>query len=83
VISWFQNLLFKFNLYRYSSGFRLACATLVGQWLGAGRPKRARAAAAVSVAMCMAAMIPFAVGLHTLNSVGPIVEMMKAPGFNP
>ena len=46
--------------YTVCESFRLACATLVGQWLGAGRPKRARAAAAVSVGMCVAAMTPFA-----------------------
>jgi putative MATE family efflux protein len=41
-------------------GFRLACATLVGQWIGAGRPREARDAALVIVAMCAACMVPFA-----------------------
>jgi|AntAceMinimDraft_1070359.scaffolds.fasta_scaffold17668_2 putative MATE family efflux protein len=48
-------------------GFRLACATLVGQWLGAGRPKRARAAVAVSVKLCVVAMVPFAVALFAFG----------------
>jgi len=44
-------------------GFRLACATLVGQWLGYGDARRAREAHAVSSAMCVVAMAPFAVAL--------------------
>ena len=48
-------------------GFRLACATLVGQWLGAGKPRRARDAAAVSVALCVAAMAPFVAALFFIG----------------
>ena len=48
-------------------GFRLACATLVGQWVGAGKPRRARNAAAVSVALCVAAMAPFVAALFSLG----------------
>ena len=44
-------------------GFRLACATLVGQWLGYGDARKAREAHAVSSAMCVVAMAPFAVAL--------------------
>ena len=50
-------------------GFRLACATLVGQWLGAGLPARAGAAARIAVKTCMATMVPFAIALFTFGSV--------------
>ena len=41
-------------------GFRYACATLVGQWRGAGDEKSARAAAARVVRIAAAAVAPFA-----------------------
>ena len=42
-------------------GFRLACATLVGQWRGAGDAARARRAARRVAALALAAAAPFAV----------------------
>ena len=42
-------------------GFKLACATLVGQWRGAGDDARARRAATRVAAMALASAAPFAV----------------------
>ena len=42
-------------------GFRLACATLVGQWRGAGDAARARRAATRVAALALASAAPFAV----------------------
>lgn len=49
-------------------GFRLACATLVGQWQGAGDAKAARDAASAIVKTCVLSVVPFTVLFFVMGS---------------
>ena len=61
---------FEATAFTVCEGFRLACATLVGQWGGAGDQKAAKRAASTIVKTCILSVVPFAIVFFVMGSTG-------------